>query len=320
MYKVLKRAFILAVLAVVVALSAVLSACTLKTKHPRARIEIEFNDETYTIEYTLYRNMYPKTVQHFIDLADSGFYKDMIVHDYQSSDWFTGGYRYSEDGGESAQTSYSAAYGKSANIEYLEANSKEAEYMNFFNNGGFSEYTVFSQMTYDKNNKETVLNENALPTLIGEFTNNDHNIEKGALEATFGVLKMYYYDKGDAQKVAIRNWDKQIVEHDYKYNCATSLFAIQKGETSNYGAANYCVFAQLRNDKSRNRLEDLFEAVSDYISDYKSGSESSFYKTAADVHVDTLDTFADADSRDITVDFRIPEKPIIIRSVKITKY
>ena len=220
-------------LAAVVASTAAMSACTIKTKHPRAEITVNFNNVDYQIEYTLYRNMYPQTVQHFIELADSEFYNNMIIHDYRASDWFTGSYKYDASSGEG----YISSATNNALGEYLENNSKEADYYALAGNGTLTP-TVFKQVTYDKNNKPQVVAADALPTLIGEFSQNDHNIDKGALTARTGSLKMFYYSKGESnQKAAIKNSFGQIMEHDYAYNCATSVFSMQVSSGSSFTAA-----------------------------------------------------------------------------------
>ncbi|MDE7182283.1 MAG: peptidylprolyl isomerase [Clostridia bacterium] len=314
MSKKFKHVLISLALASVVTVSAAASACTIKTKHPRAKITIEFNDETYDIEYTLYRNMYPKTVQHFIELADEGFYDNMIIHNYSSTDWYTGGYSYSDS---SETLSYSGAYDSNSMREYLETYCKEEAYYSL---AGKLSPSVYKQLRYD-GDKEIVSNEDVLPTLIGEFKNNDHNIEKGALTADYGTLKMYYYDKGadNHQKVAIVNSFDQILEHDYRYNCATSIFAIQTSESSSINENNYCVFARLRNDKARNTLNSLADAVTDYISDNYSNTSRNF-TTSITTQVDNLDSFAGEGGQAMDATFSVTAKPIIVKSVKITKY
>lgn len=314
----LKHLILAVVAALIVALSAGLSACTIKTNHPRAKITVEFNSVTYDIEYTLYRNMYPATVQHFIELADAGFYDDMIIHNYTSTDWFTGGYSYNAD--ENDDLNYANAVSKSALEEYLEINSKEEAYYNLFNSGAITP-TVYTKVSYDKNGNQTVSAENALPALIGEFSANDHTIKKGALSAGLGVLKMYYYSKGATnQKVAVVNSFGEILTHDYSYNCATSIFAMQTASSSSYTATSYCVFGNLRNDDASKALSDLKAAISDYITDKLGGTDSGFTVTNVAAEVDNLDSFAEEGGQAIQTTFTATKLPIIIRTVKITKY
>lgn len=308
MSKRIKNAVLAAALASVVAISGAASACTVKTSHPRAKITISFNEKTYDLEYTLYRNMYPQTVQHFIELADAGFYNDTIIHDYRSNDWIGGGYGY-----ESSQ------YTENSKSEYLEDNSKENAYYDLFK-GGVLSPSVYKQITYDKNGKEVVSPDDALATLIGEFSENDHKIENGALTASYGTLKMFYYDKGDSnQQVTLENSFGQILVHDYKYNCATSLFSIQVNNSSSFSVSKYCVFAQLKDDKAKGVLDDLRDAISDYISDELGGSTSKFTSTV-NTKVDNEDTFAEDGGREIETSFTMTSMPIIIKTVSITKY
>lgn len=300
-------------LASVVGISA--SACTIQSKHPNAKITVSFNSKTYEIEYTLYRNMYPQTVQHFIELADSGFYNDMIVHDYKSSDFVTGGYSY--DGAE--EGGYKAAYDGGSMAEYLETHCKEKNYYDLVTagiaNGEFSA-SVFTKSIYNDKGEEIVSNENALPTLIGEFSENNHKIENNkALTASYGTLKMVYYKK-DIKPVSVCNSFGQVLSRDYNYNCATSLFSMQVGSSTSYDASKYCVFAQLKDDSARDALGDLTDAISDYSSKIGSSKLTTTVKTT----VDREDKFADDSGRDIEASFAIISMPIIILKVEITKY
>lgn len=313
MQKTIKRVIFAVTAAAVVSVSAALSACTIKTKHPRAEISIEFQGVTYDIEYTLYRNMYPATVQHFIELADAGFYDNTVIHDYKSNDWFTGAYTYKGE----YTTNYEQAYADGAMQEYFEEHSNEEQYYALASS---LTPTVYKNLSYDGKGNQTVNVADALPTLIGEFSANDHTIDKGALSAGYGVLKMFYYSKGDTnQKVAIKNSFGELMEHDYKYNCATSVFGIQTGTTSSYSATSYCIFGQLRNDSNKEKLQNLQEAISDYITDNLGGSSSKF-TTSVTMEVDNLDTFAEEGGQGISVTFAATAQPIVVKSVKITKY
>lgn len=312
MSKKLKYAIMSLSLAAVVGVSAAASACTIKTKHPRALITLEFNDASYDIEFTLYRNMYPQSVQHFIELADAGFYNDMIIHNYISTDWFTGAYTYNQDAYASANDNVSRMG------EYLETYSKEQAYYDLFNVGSLSA-SVYKTSRYD-GDKQTVSRDDALPTLIGEFSANDHNIEKNELTEEFGVLKYYYYSKGTSNKsVTIKTSFDEVLEHDYSYNCATSVFAIQSSSGSSYSSENYCIFGKLRNDDARDRLNELNDDISDYISDNLSGNSDNF-TTSISTTVDNLDKYAGDGGKSVEVSFTVTKKPLIVKSVKITKY
>ncbi|MDE7453112.1 MAG: peptidylprolyl isomerase [Clostridia bacterium] len=315
MSKKIKHILITCALAAVFAFSAAISACTIKTKHPRAAITIEFNDVTYKIEYTLYRNMYPQTVQHFIELADAGFYNNMIIHDYHTNgEWYTGAYSYEAS---DEHLAYSTAYANNDMADYLNEYSKEQAYYDLFESGALTPSVYKTDSFVGDNN--TVKAEDALPTLIGEFSANDHNIKKGALTADYGVLKMYYYDKGSANKqVTIKNSFDQILMHDYKYNAATSIFTIQTSQSGGNSANNYAIFARLRNEKQIDKLDALTEAIADYEESISSTNGSLF--KSYNTQVDKLDSFAGDEGRNISRDFNLTSLPLIIRSVKITKY
>jgi hypothetical protein len=90
-----------------------LSACTIKTSHPEAKITISFNDTSYVLKYKMYRNMYPQTVQHFIELADNGFYDNTIIHDYGSTYWYGGGYSYNTEV-DGVATDYAEAFSQNS--------------------------------------------------------------------------------------------------------------------------------------------------------------------------------------------------------------
>lgn len=289
-----------------VAVSATFAGCKIETNHPEVKITVEFNSNSYEIGYKLYRNMYPQTVKHFIELADSGFYNDMIVHNYNSTDWFTGGYGYDEE-------AYSAAASNSANNsmgDYLsdEDICKEDEYDSLFENGALTA-SVFK--TQDLST--------ALKTLIGEYSNNINQvIENGALSAAKGTLKMFYYAKETKQQVYVTPNSTQIITANYKNNCATSLFMMQVGSGSTYSASNYCTFATI---KDSDALDDLLDAIQDYIDDVYD-SVSSDFVTSATVLVDNNEEFSTSSITDqaISQTFSVPVTPIIIRSVKVTKY
>ena len=112
-FKRLKHALIGVAVAATVSVSAMLSGCTIETSHPRARITVEFNNTEYVMEYTLYRNMYPQTVRHFIELAEAGFYDNTIIHDYTTNDLYGGGFAYNSD-------AYSEAISDGSMDDYLD--------------------------------------------------------------------------------------------------------------------------------------------------------------------------------------------------------
>ena len=288
------------------------SACTVETKHPEAKITYEFNGKTYDVNYTLYRNMYPHTVKRFIELADSGFYNGTIIHDYQTNDWFAGGYEYN------AEAYSTLSSNESQMSEYFEAWSKEDAFVQLFNDGKLS-YSVYENRGYDSKNNETVSSDDALPTVMGEFYNNiRQDIDNGRLTQEYGCLKMYYYAKETTKKVYVTPTKNEIIMADYKNNSATSLFAVQTGSSSAYSENDYAVFAKLNGTDA---FDDFVDAVRAYITDNHVGTASEFYNVTQ-VRVDNNEYFSDKLEADkgTEVSFNVPTTPIIIKTVKITKY
>ncbi len=334
-FKRLTRALCIGALAVAVGGVAAMSGCTMESDHPRATISIEFNGTTYDIEYTLYRNMYPVTVRHFIELADNGFYDNTIIHNYTSSDWYGGGYAYNvmtEDSG-----TYTAAYSDDSISEYLNDNyledtnfkgARDNYYDLFYTKKALtaSVYTPDAEYDYE-NNQMDIDDAYAYYTVYGEFSNNGHTIENGALSASFGTLKMYYtacnidddkYDNAET-KVYVKTGTGKILSAEYEYNCATSLFAIQVDDSSSLSTSSYATFGELRDDDAEDALNDLLDAIQDYIEDECGNDEDKFTTTTGDgeVTVNNKETIAEPA---VSVSYTLTSEPIIIKSVKITKY
>ena len=270
--------------------------------HPEAQITISFDEQDYVLNYKLYRNMYPQTVQHFIELTENGFYDGTIIHNYSSHHLYGGGYDY-----EVAGMTYEEAYqeGEASMRDYYDAASKEEEYATLADpaKGKItpSVYTTIDDGKYV----------NPLNTLIGEFTSNQHKIDNGALKQTYGCLTMYYTDKkSDAVKNKRVYLDKYGsafgVQGDYTYNSATSLFGIYTSNPKTPSSSPaYCIFGTLKNTSA---LDNLKSAI----------SSKSVTSTLVKIYVDNKDEFLGANSNEAT--YSMASKPIVIKSVKITKY
>lgn len=268
------------------------------TDHPEAQITVEYNEITYVLKYKMYRNMYPQTVQHFIELADNDFYTDTLIHNYQSSYWYGGGYDYVEDGA----LSYTEAYtdGEAGLLDYMEAVSKEREY-SILADPELGKITPSVYLDYIDGKYVRPLN-----TLIGEFSNNQHKIENGALKGSFGALRMYYSSKSDYKDHVYldKKGSASGVMGEYRYNSATSLFSIQTG-TSTSSDSSFCIFATLKNTET---LTELRTAVTKNVST----------KTLSRIYIDNYDQFLGANANEAS--YTLTKLPIIVRSVKITKY
>lgn len=270
--------------------------------HPEAQITISFDEQDYVLNYKLYRNMYPQTVQHFIELTQNGFYNGTIIHNYQSNYLYGGGYDY-----EVAGMTYEEAYqeGAASMRDYYDAASKEEEYATLADpaKGKItpSVYTTIDDGKYV----------NPLNTLIGEFTSNQHKIDNGALKQTYGCLTMYYTAKSSDvvknKRVYLDKYGSAFgVQGDYTYNSATSLFRIYTSNPQTPSSLSaYCIFGTLKNTSA---LDNLKSAI----------SSKSVTSTSVKIYVDNKDEFLGANSNEAT--YSMASKPIVIKSVKITKY
>lgn len=292
------------------------------SNHPKAEIELELRDgeeviASVKLKYTLYRNIRPKTVQHFIALADSGFYNETIIHDIgsftstaSSGDWYTGAYKYDE----ALYTTYSE---DDAMSNYFGETSKEREYLDKWAQLVEEKKivpSVYGNHAFDKNGKEIVERKDALPAVMGEYSHNiNQEIDNDVCTAQKGALKMFYYGKQTTKKVYVTPTDDQIIQADYKNNCATSLFMIQVGGSSNRSSSDYATFALLDN---QDELDEFLEAVDEYLEDL---TEST---VRAQVTVDNLESFSDKSDTDnsIETNFLLPSVPLVVKTVKITKY
>ena len=311
----LKRAMLGVAVAAAIGASAALAGCTIETNHPRAQITIEFNGTEYVLEYTMYRNMYPQTVRHFIELAEAGYYDGTIIHDYQSNDWYGGAYKYNAD-------AYAEAYDSLAMDDYLSdpANFLEDDYISLFKAGSLTP-SVFRDGGYTQDNDGNMLpvEGDALPTLYGEFPNNGHTVENGQRGSEYGALKMFYTvgsdDDNARTHVLVNTAGGQVLTREYYSNSATSLFALQVGSSSSLSTSSYATFAYLSDDNSEAVLDDLRDDIDNYIDDELS-SESDF-TTKVETEVDRDDSLLVGP---VQVEYSVTESAIVIKSVVITRY
>ena len=266
----------------IVACTGTLTAC--ETAHPEVEMKIEFNGKTYTLEYELYRKIAPATVEHFITLAEKGYYNGLCVHDYTASKLYTGAYTYEND---------ALVYKK-----YYEIVEK---------------YNLPDSVWVDKNKSEST------DTLYGEFyANGGFTVENGALKQSFGSLTMYYTPKSVDNEVYIeRHNGKGMTTRSYKYNSATSQFFISLAETE-VTDNNYCTFATL-DSKSKDDLKSLMSAIDKYIADnYTEEDDSETFAPETEIEVDEDDRFVGDKNNEAT--YHVPQKPIVIKKVSVNKY
>lgn len=293
--KILKKTVGAALLGACVLGSAVsFTACT--SSHPEVQMKISFNGETYTLDYELYRKVAPSTTQHFLDLVKGEYYNGLCVHNYTETKWYTGGYTFDEQ--------------------------------NVDEDGGLVEINYFEKVAGLKLAK-TVWHDgeknDPAYTLYGEFSNNGFKVTAGAVKQSFGSLTMYYTAKDDvvASVYAKRSDGGKNAANgqtadwkDYKYNSATSLFYMSLSSTTSAASASYCTFATIKSG-SKNTLTELKQAVQDYIADAKENDTDYSFTASWDIPTDLGDRYVDNGT---TASYNVPVKPIVIESIKITKY
>lgn len=267
---------------------ATATAC--ETARPKVEMEIEFNGETYTLEYELYRKLAPSTVNQFLWLAGNGYYDGLCVHDYNASSYtrmYTGAYSYSAEN----ELVYKPYYDTIKNFE------------------NYGDFPVSVWMHSDKANPTY--------TVYGEFADNNFSVKNGNLKETFGSLTMYYFDKDTTAKVYTpylkEEKEGELAARAYKYNSATSMFFItlSEGTTNN---TKYCTFATLEED-SVEVLKEFKEDLDEFIATFESKDD---FVTKTEMLIDQDDPFVGTKKTKKT--FNTPNSAIVIKKVTVKKY
>ena len=275
----------------VFACAGTMTAC--ESSNPEVTMTVSFNEETYKLEYKLYRKTNPATTKHFMWLVEEGYYNGLCIHNYDADNlrMYTGAYEAATD---------------SSDKDGLVAR----EYFDFVKNSKNLDAFPHSVWQY----KDKTL---PLYTLRGEFLKNDFKVESGAIKQSFGSLSMYYTAK-DTKKRVYALYDSgepgETQGRAYKYNSATSMFFISLSETESSNN-EYCTFATLKGG-SVSKLEALQEAIADYIED--NYDEVSAFTNNKSVSVDYNDPLLEDYSKSVT--YKIPKKAIVIKSIKVSKY
>ncbi len=268
--------------------AASMSACT--TSHPEVEMTITFNGESYELDYTLYRNIAPATVAHFLWLAENSYYDGLCVHEYSALDrMYTG--------------VYSVAKESATELVYKKYFDTVKGYEN-------APHTVW----LDEANKTPAY------TLKGEFKDNGFTVDNGELSETFGSLTMYYNnidrDSIAQKQVSILRRDgSSHYSNDYRYNHATSEFFISLATTAKNNSA-YCTFATLSDD-GKEELQALQTAINSYISEHYPEAEADFLGKS------TVNLFEDDvlfEESSVHKTYNVPKAPIVIEKVEVTKY
>ena len=285
--KLIRRAVCLASAAVLsVSAVAMFAGCT--TDRPEITITYTFNGKDYAVDYTLSRKSAPQTVQHFIELADAGYYNGLCIHNYSSAYLYSGGYTY--ENGELVEKQY---FSSVADLDLTQS--------------------VFNVSDED--------NPVPLNTVYGEFKANGVTVSGSRYTHTAGALVMYYADKGnDGTRVAtIRSSDGEMQYNcEYKYNSATSLFYTFTGTQNADRDATYCVFGMASDYENQMTGDDgLLTAIEDYTSGL--GEDQSFTEEVT-MRINTDDPFDSVRNAKLSETFEVPVEPIVIKSVVVNKY
>lgn len=286
-----------------------LAGCT--TKYPEITITYTFNGKDYKVEYTLSRYDAPKTVQHFIELADAGYYDGLCIHDYDSNYIRGGGYTIED--GELEEKDYFTA------VKALEESGTKFTQLVWIN----ADRIRTDSPIYVQSNEP-------IPTytVYGEFSTNGNSPKNGnEYVHSYGALVMDYTDKGkDTTRVRTERNDKGAdndgnpFDEDkyYKHNSATSLFYTYLGSGSSDSDNNYAVFGKVKDEE---QLKAFIEAIDAYKSEH--GEDDTDYSFTEDVTVryTNYDPVTEVRASTISATYHTPiEAPIVIKSVKVDKY
>lgn len=286
-------------IAALLVLTASLAFVGCETKRPEISMKITFNGETYELEYVLYRNMYPQTVAHYLELIDMGYYDGTVIHDYQSNRMVGGGYYY-----ESANAD-----------EETDLKTKEYDAATKDENGNV---TLDNVSVWADENKTVAYN-----TLYGEFAKNGFTVENNGLTNQLGALGTYYYTpvwtSNDSPRVYVQlNSSNEMDTRYYCYNSTRSLFYLYTGSSGT--DTQYCTFGLLKDSGDEETFQNLLDAIEEYtLETLNGGDEEGTEVFTTEVPRTIEDEYWDESSyEDVT--FNVPRAKIVIEEVRVLKY
>ena len=296
----LRRAVAVGATALIAVSSVAMFAGCTTSNNPEVTITYTFNGKDYAVDYVLSRVDAPKTVQHFIELADAGFYDGLVIHDYQDYTLKTGGYKIENN--TLVEVDYLTT------VKALEADG-----------------TSFTQSVW-ADEERTI----PLYSVYGEFSANGVEQENGKEYVhSEGALVMYYTPKkgqgGTDEQVWVQRADGGV-DNDgneyqrlgYEYNSITSLFYTFTGESRTESDSVYCVIG-----KAKNYTEQMEEGLLAAITEYEDTleEEDSFTTELKNQPLNRYDYFRNVQTAGLTADYAAPIlMPITVKSVKVTKY
>lgn len=288
-----------------VAAAMALGACALgafagcTTQHPEVTITYTFNGKDYSVRYTLSRNDAPKTVQHFLELADADYYDGLCIHNYTTDALYSGGYKLVD--GELEEVDYFST------VKQLEQD----------------QGITFTQSVWTADENKT-----PLYTVYGEFYNNGvYNQYGREYNHTAGALVMYYTSKGSFNgDVTVERADggkendgNAVQTVHYSTNSATALFYTFRGLSNTSRDNDYCVFGMANSDDYENELQNgLFAAIEEYE---ESLSEDASFTREITKKLNAFEPFESLAKGDQEDTFQTPvDRPVVIKSVVVNKY
>ncbi len=286
----LVRLFAVAISVVVLTGCALMfTAC--ESSFPEISVRISFNGEEYTLNYKLYRDYYRQTVDHYMALIDADFFDNTVIHDYRSDRMVGGGYTYADMEGSDELDDLTQLDYDGATI------------------GADGTIKVITPTVWSDSARESATNR-----LHGETSKNGFSIKNGTgLTNKLGVLGTYSY---------VPSTEKQIVTYkqsgtdkygssEYYKNSVTSMFYIYTGSTA-AADSNFCAFGELTDEESTTALNDLSQAISDYLTD----NELDSFTEAKDVTIE--DPYVDGGAYEAS--FSVPIVKVVIEEIRVTKY
>ncbi len=323
MKKSLRLFAVLSTVAIGAASMALFAGCDTDT--PEVTITYEFNGAEYEVEYVLSRKGAPQTVQHFIELADAGYYDGTVIHDYQNSGVFLygGAYTYNAEGDLEEKDYWTELrnYEKENDFTFTQtvfAQGKDiAQYLS--EAGGY----VAGGESYTAESAKV-----PLYTLHGEFSGNGVTPNsKSYSHNKQGILAMAYTDKGtDSTTVRTvrsdggannNNEEEQDGDH-YRTNCATSIFYTFTGEARTDLDKTNTAFGVTQDYA---QMKELLDAISDYEGTLEdSDGDGSVFTETSRVLANQYDPIDLVRNAKIYVEYNVPVQPVTIKSVKVTKY
>lgn len=287
-----KAASLLGSMLILVSSAFMFTSCT--SDWPTATVSITFNKKNYSIDYKLNRKFFPQTVQHFIELADGGYYNGLCVHDYDSTGMYTGTYLYNTEEDALSERNY---------YEYIQSRGLK--------------------LTPSVYSDEAMTPETALLTVAGEYIFDITNNDKKYGAEKKGSLVMYHTPiESDVSKllspVTVKNsYTEGTSSRPYKDHCATSQFYFSLTSSSSVNK-NYTVFADLLNEDAENEFKALTSAIDAFIQaqNYDEGTSGFTEEAVMDVFVG--DRYLD--QYNLTETYNVPKEPIVINKITITGY